>query len=112
MLACAIGDCNIDVFIRVVEATGKGNYFKVLYIILMDLPNGDLVAAGAIYCAVKRAVCSMALSMKAGLCDIECYKTNNIEKVQVANDQENEQSERNFHSESRGGKTKLTIRYL
>ena len=22
MLACAIGDCNIDVFIRVVEATG------------------------------------------------------------------------------------------
>ena len=65
MLACAIGDCNIDVFIRVVEATGKGNYFKVLYIhVLMDLPNGDLVAAGAIYCAVKRAVCSMALSMK------------------------------------------------
>ena len=48
MLACAIGDCNIDVFIRVVEATGKGNYFKVLYIhILMDLPNGDLVAAGS-----------------------------------------------------------------
>ena len=32
MLACAIGDCNIDVFIRVVEATGKGNAFKVLYI--------------------------------------------------------------------------------
>ena len=26
----------------------------------MDLPNGDLVAAGAIYCAVKRAVCLMA----------------------------------------------------
>ena len=25
MLACAIGDGNIDVFIRVVEATGKGN---------------------------------------------------------------------------------------
>ena len=42
MLACAIGDCNIDVFIRVVEATEKGNYFKVLYIhVLMDLPNGD-----------------------------------------------------------------------
>ena len=61
MLACAIGDCNIDVFIRVVEATEKGNDFKVLYIhVLMDLPNGDLVAAGAIYCAVKRAVCSMA----------------------------------------------------
>ena len=58
MLACTIGDCNIDVFIRVVEATEKGN---VLYIhILMDLQNGDLVAAGAIYCAVKRAVCSMA----------------------------------------------------
>ena len=56
MLACAIGDCNIDVFIRVVEATGKGNYFKVLCIrVLMDLPNGDLV---------KRDVCSMALSMK------------------------------------------------
>ena len=54
MLACAIGDCYIDVFIRVVEATGKGNYLNVLYI----------VAAGAIYCAVKRAVCSMALSMK------------------------------------------------
>ena len=65
MLACAIGDCNIDVFIRVVEATGKGKYFKVLYIhVLMDLPHGDLVAAGAIYCAVKRAVCSMALIMK------------------------------------------------
>ena len=29
MLACAIGDCKIDVFIRVVEATGKGNDFKV-----------------------------------------------------------------------------------
>ena len=58
MLACAIGDCNNDVFIRVAEATGKGNDFKVLYIhVLMDLPNGDLVAA---YCAVKRAVCSMA----------------------------------------------------
>ena len=57
MLACAIGDCNIDVFIRVVKATGKGNDFKVLYIhVLMDLPN----ATGAIYCAVKRAVCSMA----------------------------------------------------
>ena len=65
MLACAFGDCNIDVFIRVVEATGKGNFFKVLYIhVLMDLPNGDLVAAGAIYCAAKRVVCSMALSMK------------------------------------------------
>ena len=61
MLACAIGDCNIDVFIRVVEPTGKGNYYIH---VLMDLPNGDLVAAGAIYCAVKRAVCSMALSMK------------------------------------------------
>ena len=61
MLACAIGDCNIDVFKRVVEATGKGNYFKVLYIhVLMDPLNGDLFAAGAIYCAVKRAVCSMA----------------------------------------------------
>ena len=59
MLACAVGDCNIDVFIRVAEATGKGNDFKVLYIhVLMDLSNGDLVAA--IYCAVKRAVCSMA----------------------------------------------------
>ena len=65
LIACPIGDCNIGVFIRVVEATGKGNYFKVLYIhVLMDLPNGYLVAAGAIYCAVKRAVCSMALSMK------------------------------------------------
>ena len=42
------------------------------------------------------------LSWKAGLYDIECYKTNNIEKVQVGNDQENAQSERNFHSESRG----------
>ena len=31
MLACAIGDCNIDVFIRVVEATEKGNDFEVLY---------------------------------------------------------------------------------
>ena len=28
--------------------------------VLMYLPNGDLVAAGAIYCAVNRAVCSMA----------------------------------------------------
>ena len=54
MLACTIGDCNIDVFIRVVEAMEKGNDFKVLYVhVLMDLPNGDLVAAGAIYCAVK-----------------------------------------------------------
>ena len=60
MLACAIGDCNIDVFIRVVE-TKKCNDFKVLYIhVLMDLPNSDLFAAGPIYCAVKRAVCSMA----------------------------------------------------
>ena len=51
MLACTIGDCNIGVFIRVVEATEKGN---VLYThVLMDLPSGDLVAAGAIYCAVK-----------------------------------------------------------
>ena len=56
MLAC--GDCNIDVF---VEATKKGNDFNVLYIhVLMDLSNGDLVAAGAMYCAVKRAVCSKA----------------------------------------------------
>ena len=61
MFACTIGDCNIDVFIRVVEATEKGNDFTLLYIhVLMDLPNGDLVAARAIYCAVKRAVCSMA----------------------------------------------------
>ena len=61
MLACAIGDCNIHVFIRVVGATWKDNDFKVLYIhVLIDLPYGDLVAAGAIYCAVKRAVCSMA----------------------------------------------------
>ena len=63
MLACAIGGCNIGVFIRVNEATEKGNDFKVQYIhvhVLMDLPNGDLVAAGAIYCAVKRAVCSVA----------------------------------------------------
>ena len=51
MLAC--GDCNIDVF---VEATEKGNDIHVL----MDLSNGDLVAAGAMYCAVKRAVCSKA----------------------------------------------------
>ena len=58
MLARAIGDCNIDVFIRVVKATGKGNDFKVH--VLVDLPNDDLVAAGAIYCAVKRVVCSMA----------------------------------------------------
>ena len=42
----------------------------------------------------------------------ECYETNNIEKVQVGNDQENAQTERHFHSESRGGKNKLTIRYL
>ena len=28
--------------------------------VLMYLPNGDLVADGAIYCAVNRAVCSMA----------------------------------------------------
>ena len=63
MLACAIGDCNFVEFLKVVEATEKGNVFKVLYIhvhVLMVLPNGDLVAAGAIYCAVKRAVCSMA----------------------------------------------------
>ena len=46
MLACAIGDCNIVVFITVVEATEKGNDFKVQYIhVLMDLPNGYLVAA-------------------------------------------------------------------
>ena len=46
MLAWSIGDCNIGIFIRVVEATGKGNDFKVLYIhVLIDLPNGDLVAA-------------------------------------------------------------------
>ena len=31
MLACAIGDCNIDVFTRVVEATGKGNYFSAIH---------------------------------------------------------------------------------
>ena len=31
MLACAIGDCNIDVFIRVVEATEKGSDFQVLH---------------------------------------------------------------------------------
>ena len=50
MLACTIGDSKIDVFIRVVEATEKGNDFKVLYIhVLMDLPNGDLVAGGTIY---------------------------------------------------------------
>ena len=50
MLACTIGDSKIAVFIRVVEATEKGNDFKVLYIhVLMDLPNGDLVAGGAIY---------------------------------------------------------------
>ena len=36
-----------------------------------------------------------------------------IRKVQVGNDQEKAQSERNSHSKKRGGKkTKLTIRYL
>ena len=33
-------------------------------------------------------------------------------KVQVGNDQEKVQSERNSHSKNRGGKNKLTIRYL
>ena len=34
-------------------------------------------------------------------------------KVQVGNDQEKAQSEKNSHSKNRGGKkTKLTIRYL
>ena len=33
-------------------------------------------------------------------------------KVQVSNDQEKAQSERNSHSKYRGGKTKLAIRYL
>ena len=36
----------------------------------------------------------------------------NIKKVQVGNDQEKEQSERNSHSKNRGWGTKLTIRYL
>ena len=36
-----------------------------------------------------------------------------IKKVQVGNDQEKAQSERNSHPKTRGGeKTKLTIRYL
>ena len=33
-------------------------------------------------------------------------------KVQVGNDQENAQSERNSHSKTEVGKSKLTIRYL
>ena len=33
-------------------------------------------------------------------------------KVQVGNDQEKVQSERNSHSKTEVGKTKLTIRYL
>ena len=34
---------------------------------------------------------------------------NNCEKVQVGNDQEKAQSERNTHPKNRGGKNKLTI---
>ena len=34
------------------------------------------------------------------------------EKVQVGNDKEKSHSERNSHPKKRGGKTKLTIRYL
>ena len=34
------------------------------------------------------------------------------QSIQVGNDQETAQSERNSHSKNRGGKTKLTIRYL
>ena len=41
---------------------------------------------------------------------IQSGKTN--EKVQVGNEQEKAQSERNSHSKIRGGKTILTIRHL
>ena len=44
----------------------------------MDLPNGDLVAAGAIYCAVKRAVCSMAHKNITFRYDTEHAKDNSV----------------------------------
>ena len=48
---------------------------------------------------------------------IKCYQIRKIglvthQKVDVGNDQEKAQSEKDFHSENRGGKNKLTIRYL
>ena len=59
MLACAIGDSKIDVFISDVKDVEKGSDFKVFYIyVLMDLPNGDIFSSGAIYCS-KRVVCTM-----------------------------------------------------
>ena len=35
-----------------------------------------------------------------------------IKQIQVGNDQEKAQSERNSYSKNRGGKNKMTIRYL
>ena len=49
MLACTLGDCKIEV-----EAAEKDNDFKVLYIhVQRNLPNGDVVAAGAISCLLN-----------------------------------------------------------
>ena len=41
MLACAIGDCNIDVFIRVVEATWKDNdfFFFFFFSVLLTMTS-------------------------------------------------------------------------
>ena len=47
--------------------------------------------------------------MVVGVLDVSSFFQNN---VQIGNDQEKAQSERNSYSKNRGGKNKLTIRYL
>ena len=48
---------------------------------------------------------------KAGLYDIKCYKTYNIEKVPVGNDRKMHNQKEISTPKAEVGKTKLTIRY-
>ena len=60
-IAMFLGKISIDSFQQLLSYRHSLKTFRTAYVhVLMDLSNGDLVAAGAIYCAVKRAVCSMA----------------------------------------------------
>ena len=56
---------------------------------------------------------NFAFAMVAEEREICCFFfTGSVRKVQVGNDQEKAQSEKDSHSKNRGGKNKLTIRYL
>ena len=57
MVACASGNCKIDVYIRVVEAAEK----SAIHTRTNGPSEGDLVAAGAIYCSKKNCLLQSTL---------------------------------------------------